>query len=60
MWAVERIPRELGLTCKTGLYRITAKMVKDSSPVELGYGVTSLVKCRRVIVILTVDMIVFH
>ena len=32
-WAVERIHRELGLTCNTGLYRITAEIVKDSGPV---------------------------
>ena len=50
-WAVERIPRELGLTCNTG---ITAKIVKDSGWVGLVYGVTSMVKCLRVVVTLTV------
>ena len=54
MWAVERIPRELGLTCKTGPYRITAEIVKDSSPVGLVYSITSLVKCQRVVVTLTI------
>ena len=52
--AVERIPRELGLICITGPYRITAEIVKDGGPVGLGHGVTSLVKCRRVVVTLTV------
>ena len=31
-----------------------AEIVKDGSPVGLGYGVTSLVKCQRVIVTWTV------
>ena len=30
------------------------EIVKDGGAVELGYGVTSLVKCRRVVDILTV------
>ena len=46
-WAVERIPRELGLTSNPGPYRITAEIVKDGGPVGLGYGVTSLVKWQR-------------
>ena len=50
-WAVVRIPRELGLTCNT---EITDKIVKDGGWLGLGYGVTSMVKCRRVVVILTV------
>ncbi len=52
--AVERIPRKLGLICNTGPYRITAEIVKDGSSVGLGYGITSLVKCQRVIVTLAV------
>ena len=44
-WAVEIIPRELGLTCNTGPNRIMTEIVKDGGPVGLGYGVTSLVKC---------------
>ena len=51
-WAFEKIPRELGLTCNTGPYRIKAEIVKDGGPVGLGYSVTSLVKCRRVVVTL--------
>ena len=48
---VERIHRELGPTYNIGPYRIMAKIVKDGGPVGLGYGVRSLVKCRRVVVI---------
>ena len=48
-WAVKRIPRELGVTCNTGPYRITVEIVKDDG---LGYNFTSLVQCRRVIVTL--------
>ena len=50
--AVEKIPRELGLTYSTEPYWSTTKIVKDGGPVGLGYGVTSLVKCQRVIVTL--------
>ena len=53
-WAVERIPRELGLTCNTRPYRIMAEIMKDGGPVGLSYGVTSLMKCRRVTDTLTV------
>ena len=53
-WAVERIPRELGLTCNTGPERITTEIEKYGGPVGLGYGVISLVKYRRVVVTLTV------
>ena len=53
MWVVERIPRELGLTRNTGPHRIMAEIVKDGDPVGLDYGVTSLVKCWRVVVTLT-------
>ena len=44
-WAVERIPRELGLTSNTGPYRIMTETVKGGGPVRLGYDVTSLLKC---------------
>ena len=32
--SVERFPRELGLTCNSGPYRITAEIVKDGGPDE--------------------------
>ena len=53
-WAAEKIPRGLGLTCNIGLYRITAEIVKNNGSVGLRYGVISQVKCRRVVVTLTV------
>ena len=61
-WAFEKIPRELCLTCNTGPNRIMAKIKIDGGPVGLGYGVTSVVKCRRVVVTLTVAVtrIVLH
>ncbi len=53
-WAVERIPRELGLTCNTRPNRITAENMKNGDPVGLYYSATTLVKCLRVVVTLTV------